>query len=183
MLTNNKPETSGDNATIDRMHFIESTARFQIQSKMKEGDLEADDNLVESLLGTGEDVMDNKGEFITGGPLFTETFLWILRGSVKWYANLKLTGSADIPVPARAKESTSSFVKESDSVNVWIKTACIRSGKSTGPVLFNNFIAYCNQSGESRLDKKLFYSSLGMKGFKQQPGGERNFIGISPISL
>ncbi len=83
MLTNNKMEISGDNATIDRVHFIESTARFQIKSKMKEGDLQADDHLVESLIGTGEDVMDDEGDFITGGPLFIEAFVWILRGSVK----------------------------------------------------------------------------------------------------
>ncbi len=83
MLTNNKPEISGDNATIDRAPCVESTARFQIWStNLKEDDLEADDHLVESLIGTGEDVMDNEGDFITGGPLFNEAFVWILRGSV-----------------------------------------------------------------------------------------------------
>ena len=191
LLTNNKPETSGDNATIDRLHFIESTARFQIRSKMKTGDLEADNKLVESLLGTGDDVMDNEGKYITGGPLFTEAFVWILRGSIKWYENLELTGSADIPVPARAKQSTHSFVSESDPVNVWIEAACDTSKdkdlkselKSAGPVLFNSYVAYCNQNGESISDKKQFYSSLCMKGFNKQPGGERNFIGISPKKL
>ena len=112
-------------------------------------------------------------------------FVWILRGSVKWYKNLELTGSADIPVPARAQESTSSFVSESDPVNVWIEAACDTSKdlkselKSAGPVLFNSYVAYCNQNGESISDKKQFYSSLCMKGFNKQSGGERNFIGIS----
>ena len=145
---------------------------------MKEGDLEADDKLVESLIGTGDDIMDNEGNYITGGPLFTEAFVWILRGSVKWYENLELTGSADLPVPARAQESTSSFVSESDPVNVWIESACIRSGNSTGPVLFNNFVTYCSQSGESRLDKT---QSGHERLYSAERRQQREFIGISPV--
>jgi phage/plasmid-associated DNA primase len=180
-LTNNKPNSSGDNATIDRLHFIESTARFQIPSKIIEGsgELPADDLLVKSLIGSGEDVMDKKGKFITGGPFFVEAFVWILRGSVQWYANLARTGSADIPVPLQAQESTKDFVKESDPVNVWVEACTVKSGNTSGPELYNNFTAFCDRSGESKVDKKQFLSSLGMKGYKQQKGGNRLFIGIS----
>ena len=141
----------------------------------------ADDLLVKSLIGGGEDVMDKKGKFITGGPFFTEAFVWILRGSVQWYANLARTGSADIPVPLQAQESTKDFVKESDPVNVWIEACTSKSGNTSGPELYNNFAAFCNRNGESKVDKKLFLSSLGMKLYKQQKGGNRLFIGISII--
>ena len=82
-----------------------------------------------------------------------------------------------IPVPLQAQESTNDFVKESDLVNVWIEVCTVKSR----PELYNNFTAFCDRNGESKVSSKQFNSSLGMKGFKKQTGGNRLFIGISII--
>ena len=102
LITNSKPGTTGEQAMIDRTTMIESTARFQVESKMEEGDIKADKMLIDKLLG----------------PELTQVFVFLLKGSMAWYANQAKTGSAEIELPDKVKNTTK---EDHDSVSAWIQ--------------------------------------------------------------
>jgi hypothetical protein len=98
--------------TIDRLTLIESTARFQVENKMEIGDIKADKSAQDQLLG----------------PELTQVLVFLLKGSIAWYANLAKTGSAEIELPDKVKNTTKDYFNDHDSVSAWIEYACQKKG-------------------------------------------------------
>jgi P4 family phage/plasmid primase-like protien len=151
--TNNKPAFSGQSYMIDRTILKEFRARFT-DSGEGPGETKRDYELVEKL----------KGEYLH------EVFIWILRGSVKWYAN-----NGVFKRPDKANLAMTAYVDENDLVGNWLQS-CTVTGleKSTARVeLYKHFQAWCDSNLEAVQSSKSFYSVLLRKGYIIGKGGDR----------
>ena len=96
--TNHKPSFSGEQAVRDRIHFVNYGARFT-DSGDGPGETKSDPELVCRL----------QDEYLP------EVFAWVLRGSVDWYKQRRLT------MPKVVKDETARYFEENDVISRWIE--------------------------------------------------------------
>jgi hypothetical protein len=69
----------------------------------------------------------------------TQVFVFLLKGSIAWYANFAKTGSAEIKLPDKVKHATADYFNDHDCVSAWIECACQKKGSEKRADLYKNY--------------------------------------------
>lgn len=157
LQTNNKPKISADQSIVDRTHFTAFEARFA--KEPKDNEKRADPAVINALCN----------------QYLPEVFLWMLRGSMEFYAHgLKLDSAA--------LQSTMEFIDEHDCIAAFVRSGCVEGKSLRTPrnELYNCFDMWREAQHLQKMTASEFYSKLTNKGYVIGTGGNRNVHGLRP---
>jgi hypothetical protein len=109
--------------------------------------------------------------------------VFLLKGSIAWYANLAKTGSAEIELPDKVKNTTKAYFNDHDSVSAWIECACQKKGSEKRADLYKNYEVWCVRQLEKKLTAGEFFSNLEMKKYVVNKHGDRMVKELSLLKI
>ena len=99
-------------------------------------------------------------------------FSWAVNGLKR----LKKRGYFD--VPTRCKYSMRSYIKENDTIELWLEDYEIHHDRYKTEMVkaYNSYKVYCYESGMKAYGKSKFYKRLELKGYKKHRTGGKNYF-------
>jgi putative DNA primase/helicase len=99
---------------------------------------------------------------------------WAIQGCLDWQQD-------GLNPPAKVRRATADYLAAEDAIGRWLEDRCITDGPcwTAGAVLFSDYQAWCERTGERATSQKRLTQTLESRGFVQErTSTARGFAGI-----